>query len=451
MSTNRIAEGESLPRPDARYPRPHGLRRLACSRNLCRIGCTKGGPVRGRVTMTSEPIRIAQRTHAFQYAVRDIVLVAREAQRAGKELLYLNIGDPGLFDFPLPEHLVEAISRALREQHASYAPSEGIPEALEAIREDAETRCRIRNIQDVFVGTGCSECIEVALAGLVDEGESVLTPHPGYPLYTALLAKLGCREVPYFLDESRDWQPDLADVERKIDEKTRALVIINPHNPTGSVCSRETLNGLLELAAKHDLVVLSDEIYDRLVLEGEAVPAASLRDDLPIITFNGLSKGYLGPGLRVGWAISSGPAARLAPYVEAMQKLLRARLCASHPAQYAIAPALRGDQSHITRAVAALRQRRDITVKQLNAMDGVSCVPPRAAFYAFPRLEREADDAAWVRDLVRETGVVTVQGAGFGQPPGTSHFRVVYLPPEPTLRRALGLIGDFVNERNRAG
>ena len=399
--------------------------------------------------MIDDLIRVAQRTEHVHYAVRDIVVLARQAQQAGKELLYLNIGDPGLFDFPTPPHVIEAICRALRDNQTSYAPSEGLPAAIEAIREDAEQRCGIRAIQDIFVGSGCSECIEVALAALVDEGDGVLVPQPGYPLYSAVLGKLGAREQHYYLDEERGWQPDVAQLAQAIDARTRAIVLINPNNPTGSVCDRETLEAILALAAKHKLVVLADEIYDRLVLEGRHIALASLRDDVPVVTFMGLSKVYLGPGLRLGWAVVSGPARPLAPYIDAMHKFLRARLSASHPVQHAVAPALRGDHTHLEQAVAKLRTRRALTLQLLNATPGIHCVAPAAAFYAFPRLLEERDDAGWVADLVRETGVVVVHGSGFGQRPGSAHFRVVFLPQEPTLRRALGNIGDFAARRHQ--
>lgn len=398
--------------------------------------------------MFDELIRVARRTEHIHYAVRDIVVLAQQAQRAGKELLYLNIGDPGLFDFPTPPHLIEAICRALRDNRTSYAPSEGVPAAIAAIREDAEQRCGIRAVQDIFVGSGCSECIEVALAALVDEGDGVLLPQPGYPLYSAVLAKLGALEQHYYLDEERGWQPNVAELARAIDARTRAIVLINPNNPTGSVCDRETLEGILELAAKHGLVVLADEIYDRLVLEGQHVSLASLREDVPVVTFMGLSKIYLGPGLRLGWAVVSGPQRALAPYIDAMHKFLRARLSASHPVQHAVAPALQGDHSHLPATLAKLRARRELTVQLLNKTPGLRCVVPAAAFYAFPRLLEETDDAGWVADLVRETGVVVVHGSGFGQRPGSAHFRVVYLPQEPTLHRALGNIADFTARRH---
>lgn len=391
------------------------------------------------------PIQTAKRAESIRYAVRDVVLVARQAQAEGKELLYLNIGDPNVFDFKTPDHLVEAIAKALRDNQTSYTASEGHPQALEAIRRDGEERTKIKNIQDVYIGNGASECIEIALSALANSGQKVLTPSPGYPLYTAVLGKLGCPEVPYYLDEKNGWQPDLADIESKIDQDTKAIVLINPNNPTGSVCSQNIIEGVLELAAKHGLVVFADEIYDRLILDDDAkqVSIGSLRDDLPILTFNGLSKAYLGPGLRIGWCTTSGPEKIVRPYIDAMHKFLRARLCASHPVQHAIEPALFGDQTHVAEAIKKLRIRRDITVERLNAIEGISCVAPQAAFYAFPSLADHTNDEEWVKSLIRQTGVVTVHGSGFGQREGSSHFRVVFLPDERILERAFAAIADF--------
>jgi alanine-synthesizing transaminase len=397
--------------------------------------------------MTFDPISPARRTEQIRYAVRDILLVAQRAHAAGRELLYLNIGDPNKYDFETPPHIVDAICKALRDNRNSYSPSEGIPEALEAIRHQAE-RQGIRAVQDVFIGNGGSECIELALSSLVNDGDHVLTPSPGYPLYTAIVAKLGCPERPYYLDEANGWQPDLQDIAAKIDGQTRGIVLINPNNPTGSVCERRTLEGLLELAVRHRLVIFADEIYDKLILgERPHISIASLSTEVPVLTFNGLSKAYLGPGLRIGWCIMSGPESVLSEYREAIHKFLRARLCANHPIQHAIKPALEGDQSHLDVVRHKLVARRAITVRMLNQIQGIRCVPPQAAFYAFPSLEVGEPDETFIPRLIEHTGVVVVPGSGFGQRPGTSHFRVVFLPPDAVLQRAYTAIGDFVHRR----
>ena len=389
----------------------------------------------------------ARRIGSMKYAVRDILGVAEEAKAAGREMLYLNIGDPNLFDYETPGVVVEAICRALRDGRNGYAPSDGVPGALDAIRADAEGK-GIRGIQDVFVSSGCSEGIEVALSALCNPGENILTPSPGYPLYTALVAKIGLEPNAYFLKEEDEWQPDLDHLESQVNERTRAIVLINPNNPTGSVCSRETLEGVLKIARRHHLLVISDEIYGELTLDGlRHIPTASLDARHPIMTFDGLSKAYLGPGLRVGWGILSGDVDRLGLYRGAMAQLLRARLSANHPEQYAIAPCL-NDKSHLPGLREKVTRRRDITVRMLNDVDGITCVAPRGAFYAFPRLDVDPIvEEAFIADLIRATGVVVVHGGGFGQPPGTAHFRVVFLPQEDVLERAYGQIKTFIESR----
>lgn len=397
--------------------------------------------------MQKGEIRAASRTEGITYAVRDIVVLAKEVAKTGKEMLYLNIGDPNIFDFETPRHIVEATHHAMLANNNGYAPSSGIQEAIESIAREAD-RLGIRNVHDIFVTTGGSEAIDVCLTALVEEGENVLIPTPGYPLYTAILAKLKAVENPYYLDESIGWQPSIEDIKSKIDEKTRAIVLINPNNPTGSVCSEETLRAIIDLAVEHDLVVFSDEIYDKLILdEGKKhVSIAALNPDVPVVTFNGLSKSYVVPGFRMGWGIVSGPGARMKEYIEAINKILRARLCANHPEQYAIKPALEGDQSHLTDMRTRLKTRRDTTVGMLNKIPGITCENAEGAFYAFPRLHIEESDDHFVKELIKATGVVVVPGEGFGQVPGTKHFRVVFLPPQEILEKAFSLITDFIEK-----
>ncbi len=391
-----------------------------------------------------KPIKPALRTENIEYAVRDIVLVAQEAKKKGKKLLFLNIGDPIQYDFRTPMPLVEATYQAMCENLTGYSASEGVDEAIEAIRKEA----REKGIEptDIFITTGASEAIDFALTALVNEGENVLVPFPGYPLYTAILAKLRAEANPYYLDEENAWQPDLADIEAKINERTRAIVLINPNNPTGAVYSEEVLRGIVDIARRHNLVIFSDEIYDKLVFDDKKhISIASLDKELPMVTFNGLSKCYLAPGFRIGWGIVSGPWELVKDYVEAIHKLARARLSTSHPKQYAIPVALNGNQTHIQEALDKLQRRRDLTVEMLNDIPGISCVKPEGAFYAFPRLDIPGvSDREFVRELIAETGVVVVHGSGFGQRPGTAHFRVVFLPPEEVLEEAYTRIRDFM-------
>ena len=388
----------------------------------------------------------ATRTAGIKYAIRDILGIANQAKAAGKEMLYLNIGDPNIFGFAPPRHILDDTYQAMLRNRLGYSDSDGIPEALAAIRREAE-RKGIRNVQHAFVCNGSSEAIELALGALVNPGENVLTPSPGYPLYTAILSKLAAENRPYYLDEDHGWTPDIADLRAKVDAKTRALVLINPNNPTGSLYPRASLQAVIDLAQERNLVVFSDEIYDKLIFDGqEHISIASLSSETPVITFNGLSKAYVVPGFRLGWGIVSGPAGALDDYCEAIRKMERARLSANHPQQYAVAGALEGDQSNLRQMIEVLQRRRDITVAGLNAIKGITCVKPEGAFYAFPRLHVGVPDEQFVTEVIRETGVVIVPGSGFGQRPGTQHFRVVFLPPDDVLEKAFGRIAGIVKK-----
>ncbi len=389
-------------------------------------------------------IKPAERTKKIKYAVRDIMLIVEKAASHGKEMLYLNIGDPIKSDFKTPRHIVEAACNAMKNGFTGYSPSSGIDEAIEAVKNEAG-RKGIRNIQDIFISNGGSEAIEIALTSLVNPDENVLVPSPGYPLYTAVLTKLGAGINPYYLDEENDWQPDINDIKSKIDKNTRAIILINPNNPTGAVYTRETLTKIVDIALEHNLVIFSDEIYDKLVFDAEEhISTACISKEASVLTFGGLSKSYLSPGLRIGWCVVSGKEENLGDYYRAMQKLTRARLCANHPEQYAIKPALEGDQSHIKEANTKLKQRADITYQMLNTIPNISCVKPRGAFYAFPKIDVAVSDLKFVSDLIYETGVVVVHGGGFGQKQGTKHFRIVFLPEENVLREAYEKIGQFM-------
>ncbi|MSR74142.1 MAG: aminotransferase class I/II-fold pyridoxal phosphate-dependent enzyme [Planctomycetes bacterium] len=359
-------------------------------------------------------------------------------------MLCLNIGDPNQFGFAPPEHLLSAVEGAMRRNQNGYAPSEGIAEALQAIESDAQAR-GIRNICHTWVGNGCSEVIDMALTALCDPGENILVPSPGYPLYTALAAKLGIEARPYQLDEANDWQPDVEDMAAHCDAHTRAVVVINPNNPTGSLAAPETLRSVVRLAAERDLVVFADEIYDRLLFDGrQHTPLGSFDPTVSVLTLGGLSKNWIAPGFRIGWGVVSGDAERLQPWLEAVRQLGRARLSANHPEQYGIAPCLQGSQTHITEMMKALTTCRDLAMQRLNAIPGISCVTPRGAFYAFARLHNVESDVRWCSELMQETGVVVVPGSGFGQRPGTQHFRIVLLPSTEIIGEACDAIANFV-------
>ena len=392
-------------------------------------------------------ITAAARLENVRYAIRDLACVADEVVKQGHKILPLNIGDPINFDFETPRHLIEAVYKAMRDGKNGYAPSPGIKEALDAIRGEA-ARKGISSVQDVFVTSGVSETVDLCLTALLNPGDDLLTPSPDYPLYSAVLAKMGLKLNTYDLNEDDGWQPELADIRRKITPRTRGIVLINPNNPTGSVCTRPMLEEIAELARQHNLVIFADEIYDKLILDGEEnISIAAVAPDVPVVTFGGLSKNYLAPGWRIGWGIVSGDAAAVKSYNEGIQKLLRARLCANHPEQYAIKAALEGPQEHLIEVRTKLRSRRDLTVRWANSTPRVSCVSPRGAFYAFPRIDLPEPDEVFVRELILRKHVMVVHGSGFGQKPGTKHFRIVFLPDEATLSMAYAAISDLLRER----
>ena len=383
-----------------------------------------------------------------RYAIRDLAVLADEVARQGNKILYLNIGDPCKYDFKTPPHMIEAVNKAMADGYNGYAESLGIKPAVDAIRHQAE-RNGFQNIQSIFVCYGSGEAIDSCLTALVNPGDNVLTPSPEYPLYGAVLAKLGAVPNAYDLDESNGWQPDLADIERRINARTKAILLINPNNPTGAVYSKKTLEGLAEIARRHNLVLFADEIYDKLIIDDDAkhISIATLAPDVPCITFNGLSKAYLVPGWRIGWGIATGPKELLTPYLEGVHNLLRARLSAPHPFQLAVAPALEGPQDHLKGVRQKLRSRRDLTAQWAAKTPRVSLVSPKGAFYAHPRLDIPDDDLSFVSDLLRQKHVLVVHGSGFGQVPGTKHMRIVFLPEEPVLSAAYEKITEFVKER----
>ena len=389
----------------------------------------------------------AKRLDNLRYAIRDLAVAAEGVAKQGHRVLYLNVGDPNIFDFVTPPHVVEAACRAMRDNKNGYAPSTAIPEALEAIRAEA-SRKGLSSVQDVFVTNGCGEAVDVCLTALLNEGENVLTPCPDYPLYSAVVCKTGAQLNTYFLNEDDGWQPDIDDMRRKINSRTRGIVLINPNNPTGSICSRRRLEQIADLARQHNLLIIADEIYDKLILDGgEQISIAAVAPDVPVVTLGGLSKNYLAPGWRIGWGIVSGESAAIKAFTDSMHKLLRARLCANHPEQYAIKAALEGPQTHLGEVIRKLSARRDLTVNSCNATPHMSCVAPRGAFYAFPRIDVPEGDDVFVKELLFEKHILVVHGSGFGQRPGSKHFRIVFLPQEEILKKAYAEIRDFVVDR----
>jgi aspartate/methionine/tyrosine aminotransferase len=373
-------------------------------------------------------VPVAARVNRFTYAIRQIVAEARAVEQRGTRVRYLNIGDPVAFGFDTPPHLVEAVERAMRAGHNTYVASAGIPEARAAVAADYTTRGVPTDPDRVLITAGTSEGIELALNAIVDEGDEVLVPSPTYPLYTAVLAKIGAVPRYYRTSPHDAWLPDLDHLRTLISPRTRALVAIDPNNPTGAVYPPTTRRALIELAQRHGLVILADEVYGDLGFEGNVPFLGTLDLEAPIISFSSLSKAYLAPGWRTGWMVV-GSTPRLDPVLAAIKKLADGRLCSAGPMQHAVVAALTGDRSHQEAFRRELRLRADLTTERLNAVPGIRCVPPRAAFYAMPSvsLPPGRTDEDYVLALLRQTGILCVYGSGFGLPPEGGFFRVVFL------------------------
>jgi alanine-synthesizing transaminase len=389
-------------------------------------------------------ISTAARVHRFTYAIRNIVAEAQKVEAAGTRVQYLNIGDPVAFGFKTPPHLVAAVEQALRDGHNNYGPSAGIPAARDAVAVEYTKNGFPVSADRVFITAGTSEGIELTLSAVVDAGGEVLVPMPTYPLYTAVLAKLDARAKYYRLDASNGWMPDLDHLESLVTPATRALVVIDPNNPTGAVYPDPVRRALLNFADKHGLLVLADEVYGDLGFDGPVAPYGLLDPDASIISFSSLSKAYLAPGWRSGW-MAIGRSPRLDDVVAAVRKLADGRLCSTVPMQYAIAPALRGDRSHQLSFREELKARSDLTVSRLRAMPGVTVVEPTAAFYAMPRvaLPPGRTDEHYVKALLHATGVLCVYGSGFGLPPEDGFLRIVFLAPLADLSAIYDLMEKF--------
>jgi alanine-synthesizing transaminase len=396
---------------------------------------------------TTTGIPVARRVSGFSYAIRNIVAEARKVEAAGRKVRYLNIGDPITFGFRTPPHMIEAVERALRDGHNGYQASAGIHPAREAVAGELTRRGMPVSPDRVLITAGTSEGIELALTALAETGDEVLVPLPTYPLYTAVLAKIGARAVFYRTDPSKNWLPDPDEVNRLVSPATRALVVIDPNNPTGATYPADVRKVLIEIADRHNFPLLADEVYGDLAYDGPVPPMASLYPDAPIISFSSLSKAYLAPGWRTGW-MAIGRTERLDDVLAGIKKLADGRLCSTGPMEYGIIAALNGDRSHEAEFRAALRERAALTVARLNAIDGIHTVAPSAAFYAMPKVTLPAGvtDEDYVLALLRATGVLCVYGSGFGTKPEDGFFRVVFLANPQELSEIYGLVADFTRD-----
>jgi len=393
---------------------------------------------------SAQDIPIAHRVSTFSYAIRNIVAEAQRVEAAGTRVRYLNVGDPNAFGFKTPPHLIAAVERAMRDGHNGYGPSAGISAAREAVATELTAHGFPISADRALITAGTSEAIELVLSALVDSGGEVLVPMPTYPLYTAVLAKIDARAKFYRTDPSQGWQPDLDHLKSLITPATRALVVIDPNNPTGATYPTSTRRELLELAERHNLVVLADEVYGDLGYDGPIDPIGKLDPDAPIITFSSMSKAYLAPGWRTGW-MGVGRTPRLDAALAAIKKMADGRLCGTVPMQFAVADALLGDRSHQPIFRAELKKRAEVTARSLNAMPGVTCVAPIAGFYVMPQvtLPTGRTDEDYVLGLLRATGVLCVYGSGFGMPKDGGFLRIVFLASPDELQEIYRLMGDF--------
>ena len=385
------------------------------------------------------------------YDVRGpVVDEALRMERAGTQVLKLNIGNPAPFGFRTPDEVVYDMSSQLTECEG-YSDSKGLFSARKAIMQYAQIK-GLPNVtmDDVYTGNGVSELINITMSALLDDGDEILIPSPDYPLWTACATLAGGTVVHYMCDEQADWYPDMDDIRSKITPNTKAIVIINPNNPTGALYPREVLQEIVDIAREHQLMIFSDEIYDRLVMDGlEHISIASLAPDLFCVTFSGLSKSHMIAGYRIGWMILSGNKRIAKDYIAGLNMLANMRLCSNVPAQSIVQTALWGHQSVKDYIVPGGRmyEQREYVYNALNSIDGISVVKPRAAFYIFPKLDvakfNITDDVQFALDLLREKHLLIVQGTGFNwkQP---DHFRVVYLPRIEVLTEAMGKLEDFL-------
>jgi alanine-synthesizing transaminase len=392
------------------------------------------------------------RTAQFHYAIRNIVTSAEALERSGRKVTYLNIGDPQVFGFRPPDSIVEVVQRALKESFTGYAHSTGLPEAKLSISVYASRLGSPTTPNDVIVTSGASEAADLVLTALLNEGEEALLPSPGYPIYPAIIAKLGAVARYYSLDQQNKWQPSVDEIASLINKRTRAIVLINPNNPTGSITPDESTSQILSLAAENELVVISDEVYRELCFvkapTSASVLASAITDGsgAPVITLESLSKTHLIPGWRVGWMRFT-HADKMRELITAITRLASGRLCAPTPPQYAITPALEGDRSFMHDFVSQLKARRDFAVSQIRDIAGLSCTTPEAAFYLMVKVEdlRDWTDEQFVLALLEATGVLVVHGSGFGCDPRAGYFRLVYLANQDLLSSALTGIHNFMD------
>jgi len=395
-------------------------------------------------------IKLSKRVNEVSYAIRDVLVHAKKLEAKGKEVIYLNIGDPLKYDFDTPEGLKEEMYKAVKDGRNGYSDSKGLSELREAIsRKERDVNNVVLDPENIIVTTGVSEAINALVASLIEDGDEVLLPNPSYPPYISYSKFYHGKPVLYRTDEENMWFPDMEDLRKKISERTKAIFIINPNNPTGAVYESKTLKEIIDIAGEHGLPIVCDEIYDQIVYDGKFVSMASLSKDVPIIGLNGFSKTLLITGWRLGYIYFKEENGELSELKNGIEKILRVRLCSNTPAQYAVANFLNKSSDHLKGMVEKLRARRDYIMRRIEESDLLNCIKPKGAFYVFPRVSGTipySKDSDLVLDLLGEEGVLVVPGSGFtdGKLEGL-YFRMVFLPRLEVLEDAMNRIERFLN------
>ena len=391
-------------------------------------------------------MKVTKKVAGVEYAIRDIVVAAKKLEQQGKKIEYLNIGDPVKYGFQPPDNVKEALINAVRNGENYYSESEGLPELRTAIAEKEHAKGLSVSGDDILVTNGVSEGLDMVISSIVEEGDEVLLPGPYYPPYASYVRLRGGIPVEFTVDLNNS-TPDIDDIRSKITSKTVAICLISPNNPTGAVFNEKSLKELVDVANEHNLYILCDEIYDQIVYDEKFVGIGKVAGDSPVIILNGFSKVHLMSGWRIGYlAFNQSP--QLNEIRENLPKLARVRIASNLPVQKAALESLRGPQEYIAEFVSELKKRRDLVVKRLNSIPGLSCSNPKGAFYAFPKIEtnRYSSDKEFVLKLLETKGVLTVYGSGFGTKYGSGYFRMVFLPSLQTLDSALNKIEDFMSQ-----
>jgi alanine-synthesizing transaminase len=398
----------------------------------------------------SHTMKATKRSMSISYAIREFLIPAKELENKGIEIIKLHIGDPNKYDFETPRHVRDALCQAVEECDNGYAESEGYMGLRKAIVDREKEKNKIDvDVGDVLITNGVTEAIQTLAAAMIGSGDEMLVPGPCYPTYPEFTSFFGGIPVSYKTDEGNNWQPDIDDVRKRITSRTKALVIINPNNPTGAVYTENTLKGLAEVAGEYGLLLISDEIYDLMTFEGTHHSPSTLAPDVPMVILNGFSKVDLLPGWRMGYAVFRDPKGELKEIKEGVMRQLRLRLSANYPCQVAMSKALKGPQAHHEETRRKLSKRAEYAYRRLNAIPGIATTKPQGAFYMFPRYEskRWKSDRDFILDVLNNAHVLLVPGSGFGEEYGTGHFRSVFLPSVETLGKAFDAIEDFMSKK----